>query len=69
MTIAMGGVTMTKPLVYNYKTAENRIAELEAKVKHQAERVNQLLEENTNLRIKCRILETDLEELRNEQST
>ena len=42
---------MTKPLVYNYKTAEDRIAELEAKVKHQAERVNLLLEENTNLKI------------------
>ena len=55
---------MSKPVVYNYKTAENRIAELEAKVKHQAERVNQLTEENTNLRIKCRILEADLNEQR-----
>ena len=42
---------MTKPLVYNYKTAEDRIAELEAKVRHQAKRVNELLEENTNLKV------------------
>ena len=42
---------MTKPLVYNYKTAEDRIAKLEAKVKHQADRVNRLLEENTNLKV------------------
>ena len=61
----MGGVRMSKPLVYNYRIAEDRIAELEAKVKHQAERINELLAENTNLRIKCRILEADLKEARN----
>lgn len=55
---------MTKPLVYNYKTAEDRIAKLEAKVRSQANKVNKLLEENTNLRIKCRILEADLNEQR-----
>ena len=49
----MGGVTMTfkKPTVYNPRLAEDRIAELEAKVKHQAKRVNELLEENTDLKI------------------
>ena len=51
---------MTKPLVYNYRRAEDRIAELTEKVKHQAEEVNRLKEENTNLKIKCRILEADL---------
>lgn len=66
---------MTKPTVFNYGRYESlrdkcndmavTIAELEAKVNHQAERVNELLQENTNLRIKCRILEADLEELRN----
>lgn len=56
---------MSKPLVYNYRIAEDRIAELEAKVKHQAERINELLAENTNLTIKCRILEADLKEARN----
>ena len=40
-----------KPTVYNPRIAEDRIAELEAKVKHQAKRVNELLEENTNLKI------------------
>ena len=40
-----------KPTVYNPRLAEDRIAELEAKVKHQAKRVNELLEENTDLKI------------------
>ena len=48
-----------KPTVYNPRLAEDRIAELEAKVQHQAERINKLLEQNTNLQIKCRILEAD----------
>ena len=52
-----------KPTVYNPRLAEERIAELEAKVQHQAERINKLLEQNTNLQIKCRILEADKVEL------
>ena len=48
-----------KPTVYNPRLSEERIAELEAKVQHQAERINKLLEQNTNLQIKCRILEAD----------
>ena len=47
---------MSKPLVYNYATAE-------AKIQKQAEEIIQLKEENTNLRIKCRILEADLDAL------
>lgn len=43
---------MSKPLVYNYATAE-------AKIQKQAEEIIRLKEENTNLRIKCRILEAD----------
>lgn len=58
-----------KPLVYNPHTAEKRIAELEAKVKKQADEVIRLKADNTNLRIKCRILETDLEEIKNGKST
>ena len=58
-------MTFKKPTVYNPRLAEERITELEAKVKHQAERINRLLAENTNLRIKCRILEADLKEARN----
>ena len=42
---------MTKPLVYNYKVAEDRIATLEAKVRSQGKRVIELLEENTKLKI------------------
>lgn len=42
---------MTKPLCYNYKAAEDRIAELEEKVRHQAQRVNELLKENTDLKV------------------
>ena len=59
---------MTKPLVYNYRRAEDRIAELTEKVKHQAEEVNRLKEENTNLRIRCRILEADLKRLKEDEA-
>ena len=70
---------MTKPLVFNYGHYESlrdkcndmavEIAELTEKVKKQADEVIRLKADNTNLRIKCRILETDLEELRNGKST
>ncbi len=43
---------MTKPLVYNYKTAEDKIERLTA-------RVEELERENDNLRIRCRIAEAD----------
>lgn len=43
---------MNKPLVYNYKTAEDKIAELTA-------RVEELDRENDYLRIRCRIAEAD----------
>ena len=52
---------MSKPLVYNYATAE-------AKIQKQAEEIIRLKEENTNLRIKCRILEADLNALKAERS-
>ena len=42
---------MSKPVAYNYKVAEDRIAELEEKVRHQAQRVNELLKENTDLKV------------------
>ena len=42
---------MTKPLVYNYKVAEDRIAELEATLKRQSESIIKMHEENTDLRI------------------
>lgn len=43
---------MNKPLVYNYKTAEDKIEKLTA-------RVEELERENDNLRIRCRIAEAD----------
>lgn len=43
---------MTKPLVYNYRTAEDKIEKLTA-------RVEELERENDNLRIRCRIAEAD----------
>ena len=67
---------MTKPTVFNYGHYESlrdkcndmavTIAELTDKVKHQAEEVNRLKEENTNLKIKCRILEADNKKLSTE---
>ena len=44
-----------KPPVFNAREATERIADLE-------EKVRKLKEENTNLRIRCRILETDNEQ-------
>lgn len=41
---------MTKPLVYNYETAEE-------KIKAQADEIIRLKEENTNLRIRCKLAE------------
>ena len=49
----------SKPWVYNYKTAEE-------KINKQAEEIMLLKDENTNLRIRCRILEADLEQLKAE---
>ena len=69
---------MSKPLVFNYRDYDNlrdkcndmavEIAELTDKVKAQAEEVIRLKEENTNLRIRCRILEADLDALKAERS-
>ena len=65
-TIAMGGVrTMTKPTVFSYKD----YTDLKAKYEELVMDYTKLKAENTNLRIKCRILETDLEEMRNGKST
>ena len=43
---------MTKPLVYNYKTAEDRIAELEAQADKQMWTILKLKEDNTDLLLK-----------------
>lgn len=69
---------MSKPLVFNYRDYDNlrdkcndmavEIAELTDKVKAQAEEVIRLKEENTNPRIKCRILQADLDALKTERS-
>ena len=62
---------MTKPPVVNYRDYDTlrdkcndmavTIEELQAKVQHQKDEVMRLKEENTNLRIRCRIMETDNE--------
>ena len=56
---------MTKPTVFSYKD----YTDLKAKYEELVMDYTKLKAENTNLRIKCRILETDLEELRNGKST
>ena len=43
---------MTKPLVYNYKTAEDRIVELEAQADKQMWTILKLKEDNTDLLLK-----------------
>ena len=43
---------MTKPLVYNYKTAEERIVELEAQADKQMWTILKLKEDNTDLLLK-----------------
>ena len=63
---------MTKPLVFNYNHYETlrdkcndmalTIEELQAKVNKQAEQIMLLKDENTNLRIRCRIAEADDEQ-------
>ena len=53
MIVTEGVVTMTKPLVYNYRTAEDRIAELQAKVDKQMWEVMAVKGENTTL--KCEL--------------
>ncbi len=57
---------MTKPVVYNYKTAEDKIAALKDIVNYMAGRIEKLEAENeklyrelTNMTIKNRILEAD----------
>lgn len=57
---------MTKPIVYNYETAENKIASLKELVNYMASRIEKLEAENeklyrelTNMTIKNRILEAD----------
>lgn len=57
---------MTKPIVYNYETAENKIASLKELVNYMASRIEKLEAENeklyrelTNITIKNRILEAD----------
>ena len=63
---------MTKPITFNYQDY--------VKLKEDYEKLNQdykdwlikyskLKDENTNLKIKCRILEADLKEARNGKST
>ena len=53
---------MTKPLVYNYKTAEDRIAELEAQADKQMWAILKLKEENTNLKLELERLK-DIEQI------
>ena len=65
---------MTKPLVFNYRDYDTlrdkcndmavEIAELTDKVNKQATQIMLLKDENTNLRIRCRIAEADLNEQR-----
>ena len=50
----------TKQTVYNPRTAEKRIKDLEAKVRSQGKRVIDLLKENTELKIKI----DEIEQLR-----
>ena len=61
--------TFKKPVCFNAIEAMRQIADLKAEVaelKTENKRISKhnqrLLEENTNLRIRCRILEADLEE-------
>lgn len=68
---------MTKPLVFNYREYDTlrdkcddmavEIAELTDKVRKQADEIIRVKEENTNLKIKCRILEADLKALQKEE--
>jgi len=46
---------MNKPLVFNYATHEDAIV----KIQSQADEIVRLKEENTNLKIRCRIAEED----------
>ena len=52
-----------KPPVYNPARAEERIRELEAEIERVTEYNRQLIKENANLQIRCRILEADQEEI------
>lgn len=54
-TIAMGGVTMTKPTVFSYKD----YTDLKAKYEELVMDYTKLKAENTNLKIHVRILEED----------
>ena len=72
MTIAMGGVTMTKPITFNYQDYVKLKADydkLNQDYKDWLIKYSKLKDENTNLKIKCRILEADLKEARNGKST
>ena len=65
---------MTKPLVYNYKTAEDEILALKEIVNYMAKEVEKLKKENDryyqelrNMTIKNRIIEADLKEAQNDK--
>ena len=65
VTIAMGGVTMTKPITFNYQD----YVKLKADYKDLLIKYAHLKVELTNYKIRCRILEADLKEARNGKST
>ena len=56
---------MTKPITFNYQD----YVKLKADYKDLLIKYAKLKDENTNLKIKCRILEADLKEARNGKST
>ena len=63
---------MTKPTVFNYQEHEKLKADydkLNQDYKDWLIKYAKLKDENTNLKIKCRILEADLKEARDGKST
>ena len=63
---------MTKPITFNYQDYVKLKADydkLNQDYKDWLIKYSKLKDENTNLKIKCRILEADLKEARNGKST
>ena len=63
---------MTKPITFNYQDYVRLKADydkLNQDYKDWLIKYSKLKDENTNLKIKCRILEADLKEARNGKST
>ena len=63
---------MTKPITFNYQDYVKLKAEHDKRNQDYKDwliKYSKLKDENTNLKIKCRILEADLKEARNGKST